>query len=136
MKDTLYSGLPSMSEKDARMLNPLQLAWIGDTVWDLMVRDELLRSAMKMKDLNRKAVSSVNAAAQARAAEAVRNLLTEKELDLLRRGRNMATRPPKTQSLQDYQAATGLETLLGYLYLTGQEERIRMIWEGAKKADE
>lgn len=136
MKDTLYSGLPSMSEKDARMLNPLQLAWIGDTVWDLMVRDELLRSAMKMKDLNRQAVSSVNAAAQARAAEAVRNLLTEKELDLLRRGRNMATRHPKNQSLQDYQAATGLETLLGYLYLTGQEERIRMIWEGAKKADE
>lgn len=112
--------------QEARMKNPLSLAFVGDTVWDLLIRQQLLLSQAHVNALHRQAVAQVNAGAQARAAEALEPLLTPEEADVFRRGQNAHARhnAPKNQDPVAYSRATALEALLGYLYLTGQEERI------------
>lgn len=112
--------------QEARMKNPLSLAFVGDTVWDLLIRQRLLLSQAHVNALHRQAVAQVNAGAQARAAEALEPLLTPEEADVFRRGQNAHARhnAPKNQDPVAYSRATALEALLGYLYLTGQEERI------------
>ena len=114
-------------EKDrARLLNSLQLAHVGDSVWELMVRTRLIYQGRNVRNMHREAIACVNAGAQARAMERIRPLLTEEESDVARRGRNAHVHhgAPKNQDAADYHQATGLEALVGYLYLTGQEERL------------
>jgi len=114
-------------EKDrARLLNSLQLAHIGDTVWDLMVRSRLIYQGRNVRNMHKDAIARVNAGAQARALERILPLLTEEEADVARRGRNVHPHhaAPKNQDAIDYHQATALEALVGYLYLTGQEERL------------
>ncbi|MBQ8201087.1 MAG: Mini-ribonuclease 3 [Clostridia bacterium] len=115
-----------MEEKQARMLNPLQLAYIGDTVWDLLVRSRLIYRGRNVRNMHKDAVACVNARAQALAVQRIEAELTEPEADVFRRGRNAHAHhaAPKNQEVADYRAATGLEALVGYLYLTGQEERL------------
>lgn len=115
-----------MSPMQARLLNPLQLAYIGDTVWDLMVRSRLIYRGRNVRNMHKDAVASVNAHAQALAFSRIEALLTEDEADIYRRGRNTHAHhaAPRNQDVGDYRTATGLESLVGYLYLTGQEERL------------
>lgn len=117
---------PVMDPNRARLLNPLQLAYIGDTVWDLVIRSDLLYRGRNLQHMHREAVASVNAHAQAQAAAKMLPLLTNEETDLFRRGRNAHARHPvpKNQSPEDYAAATGFEAVIGWLYLCGREERI------------
>lgn len=122
---TLRESAP-MDELEARMLNPLQLAYIGDTIWDLLVRSRLLYRRRNIRNLHKDAVSCVNAHAQSLAVLRIEDQLTEAEADVYRRGRNAHPHhaAPRNQEVSDYRAATGLEALVGYLYLTGQEERL------------
>lgn len=120
-----------MTEEAARLLNPLQLAFIGDTVWDLLVRTRLVYRGRNLRHLHQDAVACVNAAAQARALKRLEGVTTEAEGDILRRGRNAHARHPvpKNQEPADYASATALEALVGYLYLTGQEERLLFLFD-------
>ncbi|MBR3874676.1 MAG: ribonuclease III [Clostridia bacterium] len=112
--------------QEAKLKNPLSLAFVGDTVWDLLIRQQLLCSQAHVNALHKQAVSRVNAGAQAQAAAKIEPHLTEAEGDIFRRGQNAHSRhnTPKNQDPYAYSRATGLEALLGYLYLTGQTQRI------------
>jgi len=111
--------------RDVRRMNSLALAYVGDTIYDLFVRTLLACSrALPVHDLHVEASERVNAGAQARAARALMDEFTAEELAVFRRGRNAKTRTvPKNANVGDYRAATGLEAVLGFLYLTGREER-------------
>ena len=112
--------------QQAKLKNPLSLAFVGDTVWDLLTRQQLLASQAKAGALHRQAIQRVNAGAQAQCAARIESSLTEEETDIFRRGRNAHARhnTPKNQDPYAYSRATGLEALFGYLYLTGQNQRI------------
>lgn len=120
-----------MDEQEAKLISPLRLAHVGDTVWDLLVRSRFFQMGKNVHHMHLLAIGCVNAGAQAKAAARILPLLTDTEADLLRRGRNAnAHHPsPKNQNPADYAAATGLETLMGYLYITGQDDRIKMLFE-------
>ena len=112
---------------DPKGLNSLALAFVGDGVFDLFVREEIVCSANRpVKELNKLKVERVRCEAQAALFERIEPLLTEEELDIYRRGRNAHTsHTPKNASSSDYHTATGLEALFGYLYLSDRTERIR-----------
>lgn len=112
--------------RDPRELNPLQMAYIGDTVHDLYVRSMLVSRGMTVGKMHKQAVKMVSAFAQARMLEAIEQELTQEEADVARRGRNSQAKhaAPKNADPADYAHATGLEALIGYLYLSGQLERL------------
>ena len=134
--------LAPMEVSRARMLNPLQLAYIGDGVWELLVRSRLIYMGRSARHVHKEAVACVNAHAQSVAFRRIEEMLTEEEADIARRGRNAHAHhaAPKNQDAADYRAATALEALIGYLYLTGQEERLLTLFkrsqEDAKDAQE
>lgn len=115
---------------DPKQLSPLTLAFIGDTVFDLFVREKLVCEANRpVKKLHTAAASQVNAAAQAGFVKKLMPCLNETELGVLKRGRNAHTNhKAKNASESDYHAATGFEALIGYLYLDGQLDRIRELF--------
>ena len=129
MKDLLSEAALSVTE--AKMKNPLALAYVGDTVWDLLVRRRLLRSNAQAGTLHKRAVGMVNAGAQAEAFERIEAHLSEAESDIARRGGNAHAHhaAPKNQDPVAYSKATGLEALFGYLYLSGQLERIAQLFD-------
>ena len=98
-------------------LGPLQLAWLGDAVWELHQRLRHCRQAGKAKDLHRAVVSEVRADAQAAALQRLDPWLTDEEKDLVRRGRNRAGRGPRSGDPAAYGKATGFETMVGWLFL-------------------
>ncbi len=114
---------------DPKQLSPLTLAFVGDGVFDLFVREEIVCSANRpVRELNKLKVERVRCEAQAALYERIEPLLTEEESDIFRRGRNAHTsHTPKNASPSDYHTATGLEALFGYLYLSNQFERIRSL---------
>ena len=113
---------------DVRTVSPLALAFVGDGVYEMMVRERLVCLANRPpRELHREAVKLVRAEAQAEAMERLMPLLTEKELAVYKRGRNAHT----TRNSDDYHRATGLETLFGYLYLSGEIDRVRALFDAA-----
>ena len=118
---------PGLTPDEARMLSPLQLAYIGDSVHALLVRTSLLQKDLLVRDMHRASNEAVSAVSQAKELARVLPLLTSEETDIVRRGRNAHPHhsAPKSASTADYAGATGLEALLGYLYLSGQSERIQ-----------
>jgi len=112
--------------RDTRELNPLQMAYIGDTVHDLYVRSMLVAQGAAVGKMHKQAIRMVSAFAQARMLEAIEPELAEQEADIARRGRNAQAKhaAPKNADPADYAHATGLEALWGYLYLSGQSERL------------
>lgn len=129
MQGSLMEAAP-MTGREAMLLNPLQLAYIGDTVWDLMVRTDLLHTGQNVHAMHKMASGSVNAGAQARMCTLLNDVLTQEEQALVRRGRNTRSKHPvpKNQSPADYSCATGFEALIGFLYLTGEHERIKSLY--------
>ena len=101
-------------------LGPLQLAWLGDAVWELHQRLRHGAAPGRPRDLHRQVVAAVRAEAQARALLQLQGLLREQERDLVRRGRNRAGRGPRSADSATYGQATGFETLLGWLFLHDQ----------------
>jgi ribonuclease-3 family protein len=118
-----------MDEKnslDSRLLSPAALAFLGDAVYELVVREYLIKKGgMTPCQLHEKAVGFVRAAAQAGAVRDLLPALTPEERDVLRRGRNAnSSRVPRSANPLEYRHATGFEALLGYLYLRGEHKRI------------
>lgn len=110
--------------------SPLTLAFVGDGVYDLLVRDHLVRRANRpVGELNKIKVSLVNCESQARFVQKLMPSLTEKERAVYKRGRNAAPKcTPKHGSVADYHSATGLECLFGYLHINGETERINLLF--------
>lgn len=111
---------------DTREMAPLNLAYLGDTVYDLYIRSYLVHKCpLTVNDLHRQSSLRVCAAAQAQAYHKIEGMLTEEEADIFRRGRNAhSTTVPKNASVSDYRIATGMETLFGWLFSRGEDERI------------
>ena len=120
-----------MEKAEAAMLNPLQLAYMGDTVWEMIVRSRLIFRKLNVHHMHKECVAHVNAGAQAKAMEKIRPGMTEAETAIFLRGRNAhAKHPsPRHQDPADYAEATGFEALVGYLYLAGDLDRLREIEE-------
>lgn len=115
-----------MQEAEVMQINPVTLAFLGDAVFSLYVREQLVKSGKgKAGDLQRSAGQIVSAKGQSEFLEKVLPLLTQEETDIYRRGRNAkkATKS-KNASAGDYNRSTGFEAVLGYLYLTGRQGRI------------
>lgn len=112
-------------------ISPLTLAFVGDGVYDLLVREYLVRKANRsVGELNKIKVSLVNCKSQAEFAKILMPTLTEKELAVYKRGRNAAPKcTPKNGSVADYHSATGLETLFGYLQINKEFDRINQLFE-------
>ncbi len=98
-------------------LGPLQLAWLGDAVWELHQRLRHCRRPGRSEALHRAVVAEVKAAAQADLLERLEPLLTDQERDWVRRGRNRAGRGPRRGEASIYGRATGFETMVGWLFL-------------------
>ena len=113
-------------KQDPGQLSPLTLAFIGDTVFDLIVRTRvILRGNAQVNKLHKSASSLVNAASQAELIHELMPLLTEEETSIFKRGRNAKSHTTaKNASVNDYKTATGFEALLGWLYLKGDIDRI------------
>ena len=114
-------------------LGSLALAHLGDSVYEVMVRSWiLLHGAAKPKDLHRATVRYVAAPAQAAVMERLLPQLTPEEADVYRRGRNTAPHSvPKAATRAQYQAATGMEALFGWLYLQGRTDRLNELFQAA-----
>ena len=119
-------------------LSPLALAFLGDTVFDLLVRERLLLEANRPPGkLHRAATALVNCRAQAACCEALFPLLTEAEADTLRRGKNAKPgHVPAHQTREDYAKATAVEALFGWLWLRGEFERARELFAVCAKCGE
>ena len=111
---------------DVRTVSPLTLAYLGDGVYELLMRESIINQGnCRPKDLHRVTAGRVCAKAQAAAVKRIQAQLTEEEEAVLKRGRNAHTsRVLKNASSEEYHLATGLEALFGYLYLTGKMNRI------------
>ena len=118
-------------ECDPRQLSPLTLAFVGDCVFELFVREKLVcQGNCPVKKLHQRSVEQVCASAQSRFSQKLFPLLTEEEQQVYQRGRNAhVNHVPKHASVADYHAATAFETLFGYLYLSGRIERLRELFQ-------
>ena len=123
-----------IDEQLIKNINPATYAFVGDAVYTLFVRMELAKIPRPSKELHTSSVEYVKATAQAKAYEIIKEMLTETEEAIYKRGRNFHTNnTPKNASNAEYHSATGLETLFGYLYLTNNIDRAKelfaIIWQ-------
>lgn len=116
--------------KNPKHYSPLTLAFLGDAVFELLVREHITAGgSMPVNKLHLKSVELVCAQAQAKAIDILKDHLTDEEADIFRRGRNATgNQIPKNSNPKEYRAATGLETLFGYIYLKGEIERINELF--------
>ena len=117
-------------DADYKSLNSLALAFIGDTIFDLLTRGMIVaKGNTHVNIMHRQAKAIVNATSQSIMYGAVENMLTDEELQVMKRGRNAKSHTSaKNQSIVDYRRATGIEALFGYLYLKGEYERIEELY--------
>ena len=139
MEEKLMS-LPEISDDDkkqAELFSPLVLAYMGDAVFEVFVREMLVRKAnVQVNKLHKRASSIVKAEAQARMIAAIKDELTEKEKSIYKRGRNAKSHTTaKNASVSDYRKATGFEALMGYLYLNGEHKRMTELMEKAVRTE-
>lgn len=113
-------------ENDVRSYSPLTLAYVGDAVYDLIIRSVVVeRGNRAVNDLHKRTTTYVKAATQARMIEALLPFLSEEEEAVYKRGRNAKSySTAKNASVADYRKATGFEALIGYLYLCNRMERV------------
>jgi ribonuclease-3 family protein len=117
----------AMSAAQLRSLSPLALAYVGDAVYELFVRSYYLIPAQRLQTFHQQVVNQVRAEQQAYHLEYLKPYLNEAEMEILRRGRNAASNRKQRANLHDYQQATALETLIGYLYLTDPPRLIELL---------
>ena len=115
--------------EEIKLMPPLTWAYIGDCVYELYVRTKLVNETnLKPHYLHIEAIKKVKAKAQAETLNKIYEELTEEEKDIVRRGRNAENHHlPKNANVQEYMYATAFEALIGYLYLTKQEKRLKQI---------
>ena len=117
------------NKEDVNLMSPLTWAYVGDCVYELYVRTNLVDNTnMKPHALHVEAIKYVKAQAQAQILNKIHDNLTDEEKDIVRRGRNADNHHlPKNANVQDYMYSTAYEALIGYLYLTNQIERLKEI---------
>lgn len=115
-----------MQEVDIREYSPLTLAYIGDSIYDLVIKTLVINEGNKpVQKLHAETSSFVQASAQSKMMRVLQELLTEEEHAVYKRGRNAkSVSPAKNQSITDYRRATGFEALMGYLYLKKDMKRL------------
>lgn len=120
----MFSYPPS---KPARLIPPIVLAYIGDAIYEVAIRQYLIsKTNLRPNQLHRSATGLVSAKAQSRIVGALEEMLTEEERDVVRQGRNAKSGTiPKNADVLEYRHATAFESLIGYLYYTGQFERMQ-----------
>ena len=116
-----------LSDAQLRSLSPVTLAYIGDAVYELFVRSYCLMPPKRMQAYHCQVVSHVRAEQQGRYLELLKPHLTEVEEDITRRGRNAVSNRKQRADARDYQRASGLEALIGYLYLTDPQRLIEIL---------
>lgn len=124
--------LKEYTKEEARQLNPLQLALIGDAVYEVYIRTYILNKnqGLSAHKIHVQAIQYVKAEGQSNIVKTLESVLTEDEMYIFKRGRNTKSATvPKNANVRDYRAATGLEALIGYLYLTNQQNRIMELLE-------
>lgn len=121
----------AIDKHDVNQYSPLTLAFLGDAVYEKLVREKLVKIAnMPVNKLHKEAVEKVRAAFQSKAVDVISPLLTEDEAEIMKRGRNATSNTvPKSSNPIEYRRATSLESLFGYLDLIGDNERIAEIFE-------
>lgn len=128
LEDSLDSVF-GLSSKDWKLYSPLTLAYLGDAVYEMVIRTICVKRAnMQTQKLHRKVTGYVSAKAQTKMMDALIGELTEEEESIYRRGRN--SKPytkAKNASLEEYLKATGFEALIGYLYLQKEYERMNAL---------
>ncbi len=119
------------TENEINMMSPLTWAYVGDSVYELYIRTHFLNTTnLNPHKIYIQAIKYVKAGAQAEIVKDLikRDILTEKEKDIVRRGRNTRNHHlPKNASIEEYSMATGFEALIGYLYLNKEDERLDKI---------
>lgn len=127
-----------IEEKDIRTYSPLTLAFLGDAVYELVIRTLVVgKGNTSPAKLHKTSSSFEKAAAQSALLDRIEEELTDDEMDFVRRGRNSKPRTmAKNASTKDYLKATGLETLIGYLYIKGDEERLFYLMEKGMEGKE
>ncbi len=125
MLDTFIKQFSLGERVSPKQYSPLTLAYIGDAVYELFVRTYLIKDAnFPVNQLHKSAIHLVNAKAQSDLFQKIKDMLTEEEMQIYKRGRNTNSHPPKNADMTDYKSATGVEALIGFLYLTDRSERI------------
>ena len=110
-------------------INSLSLAYLGDAVYELYIRKHILNKNLKVNELQKKSIDFVSAKAQSKFLDKLteNNILTEEELEIVKRARNHKSHPSKTADIVTYKKSTGLEALIGYLEITNKKDRIKEI---------
>lgn len=123
--------------ENVNLLSPSVLAFVGDGVYGLCVRTKLALVNRPSGELHKLSVEYVKATAQAKAFTIIEPLLNETEISVFKRGRNFHTNTtPKSATNKEYHTATGLEVLFGYLYLSGQQDRVGQLFDIIWNSDE
>lgn len=134
MLDGIRGGSKDLTLDEVRFLNPLVLAYVGDAVYEVFIRTTLVamepnKTAHKLHVMS---IEYVKAHAQSDIIHKISDFLTEEEMGIVKRGRNTKSGTvPKNADVVEYRAATGFEALIGYLYLTGNMERLREVLEAS-----
>ena len=128
--------VPQRNEVDVNMMNPLVWAYIGDSVYELYVRNYLINNSnKKVHELHINAIKYVKAKSQAEILKIIEDTLSEEEKNIVRRTRNTQNHHiPKNADPADYMYSTAFEGLIGYLYLTKKEDRLNEIFEIIERA--
>lgn len=132
----MFDKLIIKDEKDINQISPLTWAYVGDCVFELYIRTNLVNTTnLKPHDLHIRAISFVKAKSQAKMLENITEFLTDEEKDIVRRGRNAENHHlPKNANIQEYMYSTAFEALIGYLYLSKKTKRVEEIIEMAIKS--
>ncbi len=117
--------------KHGALPGSLELAWLGDCLYDLYVRERLVARGGRVQAMHRRAVGLVCAHAQSEALHRVEGMLQPDEADVARRARNAKQTPPRNADIGEYHRATALEAVVGYLYVMGRRERMNQILAAA-----
>lgn len=130
--------IEKLSVKEANQISPLQLAYVGDAVYELFIRNYIVsRKKVSVHQLHKESIKYVKAKGQKDILFQIKDNLTEEEWNTVKRGRNAKSGTiPKNADVQDYKYATGFETLIGYLYLLKRFDRLAEVFEMILEIDE
>lgn len=130
--------IEKLSVKEANQISPLQLAYIGDAVYELFIRNYIVsRKRVSVHQLHKESIKYVKAKGQKDILFQIKDKLTEEEWNTVKRGRNAKSGTvPKNADVQDYKYATGFEALVGYLYLLKRFDRLAEVFEMILDIDE
>ncbi len=137
--DSCLTEIFELREVDANSYSPLALAYIGDSIYDLIIKTLVVNEGNKqVHKLHMRTIHFVQASAQSRMMRVLQDRLTQEEHAVYKRGRNTkSVSPAKNQSVTDYRRATGFEALMGYLYLKKEWGRmLELVQIGLESLDE